>query len=83
MLGVRSGLAALVVGVAILIGSPAALGATQQQSLAQTLSSGIQAAGGASAARAAKRRQSIASTRLAAGTIPRAAGPTTRSWPSR
>ena len=50
MLGVRRGLAALVVGVAILVGSPAALGATQQQSLAQTLSSGIQAAGGASAA---------------------------------
>jgi serine-type D-Ala-D-Ala carboxypeptidase/endopeptidase (penicillin-binding protein 4) len=50
MLGVRSGLAALVVGAAILIGSPAALGATEQQSLSQALSNGIQAAGGASAA---------------------------------
>jgi D-alanyl-D-alanine carboxypeptidase/D-alanyl-D-alanine-endopeptidase (penicillin-binding protein 4) len=50
MLGVRRGLAALVVGVAILIGPPAAWGTTQQQSLAEALSSGIQAAGGASAA---------------------------------
>ena len=50
MPGVRRGLAVLVVGAAVLIGSPAALGATQQQSLAQALSSGIQAAGGASAA---------------------------------
>ena len=50
MPGVRRGLAVLVVGAAVLIGSPAALGATQQRSLAQALSSGIQAAGGASAA---------------------------------
>src|SRR5437764_13578359 len=50
MPGARRGLAVLVVGAAVLIGSPAALGATQQQSLAQALSSGIQAAGGASAA---------------------------------
>jgi serine-type D-Ala-D-Ala carboxypeptidase/endopeptidase (penicillin-binding protein 4) len=50
MLGVCRGLTALVVGAATLIGAPAALGATQQQSLAQALSNGIHAAGGASAA---------------------------------
>jgi D-alanyl-D-alanine carboxypeptidase/D-alanyl-D-alanine-endopeptidase (penicillin-binding protein 4) len=49
MLGVRRGLTALVVGVAILTGPPAAFGATQQ-SLAQALANGIQSAGGASAA---------------------------------
>jgi D-alanyl-D-alanine carboxypeptidase/D-alanyl-D-alanine-endopeptidase (penicillin-binding protein 4) len=50
MPGVRIGLAALVVGASILIGAPAALGVTQQQSLAQDLSNGIQTAGGASSA---------------------------------
>jgi serine-type D-Ala-D-Ala carboxypeptidase/endopeptidase (penicillin-binding protein 4) len=50
MLGVRRGLAVLVLGVAILIAPQPALGATQEQSLAQALSSGIQSAGGASAA---------------------------------
>jgi D-alanyl-D-alanine carboxypeptidase/D-alanyl-D-alanine-endopeptidase (penicillin-binding protein 4) len=40
----------LVVGLSILVGAPVALGATQQQALAQALSNGIQAAGGASAA---------------------------------
>jgi D-alanyl-D-alanine carboxypeptidase/D-alanyl-D-alanine-endopeptidase (penicillin-binding protein 4) len=50
MVGVRSGLTALVLGAATLIGPPAALGATEQESLAQALSSGIHAAGGASAA---------------------------------
>lgn len=50
MLGVRAGLAALVVGVSTFFGAPVALGATQQQSLAQALSNGIQAARGASSA---------------------------------
>jgi serine-type D-Ala-D-Ala carboxypeptidase/endopeptidase (penicillin-binding protein 4) len=54
MLGVRRGLAALVVGVATLMGSPLVLAAraqsSQQQTLAQALSGGVQASGGASAA---------------------------------
>jgi serine-type D-Ala-D-Ala carboxypeptidase/endopeptidase (penicillin-binding protein 4) len=54
MLGVRRGLTVLVVGVAILMGSPVVLEAraqtSQQQSLAQTLGSRLRASGGASSA---------------------------------
>jgi len=54
MLGVRRGLAVLVVGVAILTASPVVFAAraqiTQQQSLAQALTGDLRASGGASAA---------------------------------
>jgi D-alanyl-D-alanine carboxypeptidase/D-alanyl-D-alanine-endopeptidase (penicillin-binding protein 4) len=54
MLGVRRGLAVLVVGVATLLGSPLVLAAraqsSQEQTLAQALGGGLQASRGASAA---------------------------------